>query len=101
MNLNDLISKGNVTIAVSLPDLKEFAHEIVDLTKKELQQQILEANSETYLSPKKVCEVLDVDLSTLWRWNKKGYLCSIEVGGKRRYKMSDVKTILNGGRTEK
>lgn len=67
-------------------------------TRKELEQQITDSNTETYPSPKKVCEILDIDLSTLWRWNKRGYLCHIEIGGKRRYRMSDVKAILNGGR---
>jgi predicted site-specific integrase-resolvase len=31
---------------------------------------------------------------TLWSWNKKGYLTTIKIGGKRRYRMSDVKKIL-------
>jgi len=33
----------------------------------------------------------------LWRWAKRGYLVPIEVGGKRRYRMSEVKAILNVG----
>ncbi|HZK95625.1 MAG TPA: hypothetical protein VFC67_15575 [Prolixibacteraceae bacterium] len=28
------------------------------------------------------------------RWNKNGYLKTIEFGGGRRYKMSDVKALL-------
>jgi len=43
-----------------------------------------------------VAEMLDVDKSTLWRWAKIGYLVPINVGGKRRYRMSDVNRILNG-----
>ena len=34
--------------------------------------------------------------ATLWRWAKVGYLVPINVGGKRRYRMSDVKRILEG-----
>ena len=63
-------------------------------TKRELEQAITDANAETYPSPKKVAEILDVNESTLFRWRKKGYLTPIEVGGKRRYKMSDVNQIL-------
>jgi predicted site-specific integrase-resolvase len=37
-----------------------------------------------------------VDLSTLHRWHKSSYLTHIEIGGKRRYRMSDVKKILEG-----
>ena len=42
--------------------------------------------------------MLGVDKSTLWRWSKQNYLAPIEVGGKRVYKVSDVKQILGEGR---
>ena len=101
-NLKDLLQEsGNITIAVSLTDLKQFAVEIIESTKRELEDVVIADKAETYPSPKRVCEILDVDASTLWRWNKRGYLCPAEVGGKRRYKMSDVNAILNGGRVKK
>ena len=97
MNLQNLLESGNnITVSVSLTDLKEFAAVLIDNTKKELELVVISDKAETYPSPKQVCEILNVDLSTLWRWNKRGYLCPSEVGGKRRYKMSDVKRILNG-----
>ena len=99
--LNLLESVNNITVSVSLADLKEFATVLIDNTKKELELVVISDKAETYPSPKQVCEILNVDLSTLWRWNKRGYLCPSEVGGKRRYKMSDVKSILNGGRAKK
>ncbi|KAA2651618.1 MerR family transcriptional regulator, partial [Alistipes onderdonkii] len=40
-------------------------------------------------------EKLHVDPSTLWSWDKRGYLRKIEVGGKRLYRESDVEAILN------
>lgn len=101
-NLKDLLQEsGNITIAVSLTDLKQFAVDIIESTKRELEDVVIADKAETYPSPKRVCEILDVDASTLWRWNKRGYLCPAEVGGKRRYKMSDVNAILNGGRAKK
>ena len=101
-NLKDLLQEsGNITIAVSLIDLKQFAVDIIESTKRELEDVVIADKAETYPSPKRVCEILDVDASTLWRWNKRGYLCPAEVGGKRRYKMSDVNAILNGGRAKK
>ena len=66
-------------------------------SKVDKAQLITDANTETYPSAKKVAEMLDVDKSTLWRWAKVGYLVPINVGGKRRYRMSDVKRILEGG----
>ena len=38
----------------------------------------------------------EVNPSSLWRWRKRGYLVPAEIGGKRRYKMSDIRRILNG-----
>lgn len=102
MNLKEILQEsGNITIAVSLVDLKQFAVDIIESTKRELEDVVIADKAETYPSPKRVCEILDVDASTLWRWNKRGYLCPAEVGGKRRYKMSEVNAILNGGRAKK
>jgi len=86
-----------MTIKMSISDLFEFGDELVRNTQKSLEQIITDANTETYPSVDQVSKMLDVDKSSLWRWAKRGYLVPIEVGGKRRYKMSDVKRILNGG----
>lgn len=101
MKISDLLENGNVTVAVSLTDLKEFVQDIINSTKKELEQQITDVKTEKYLSPKEASKLLQVDLSTLWRWSKSQYLVPSEVGGKRKYRMSDIQTILNGGRTER
>ena len=102
MNLNRILEEsGNITIAVSLVDLKQFAVDIIESTKRDLEEVVISDKAETYPTPKQVCEILNVDASTLWRWNKRGYLCPAMVGGKRRYKMSEVKAILNGGRAAK
>jgi hypothetical protein len=98
MDLQNLLENGNVTVAVSLSDLKDFAVTLIDNSKRELELAVISDKAETYPSPKQVSEILNVDLSTLWRWSKRGYLVPVEHGGKRRYKMSEVKRILNGGR---
>lgn len=84
----------NIIVSVSLSDLIECNEDLIRKTKQELEQQIMDATTETYPSAKRVSEILEVDRSTLWRWAKCGYLVPIEVGGKRRYRMSDVKRIL-------
>lgn len=95
MNIPELIRSGaNVTLAVSIDDLREWHQEVIKDTKKELECMITDANTETYPSAEKVCEILDINKTTLWRWEKKGYLVPVKVGGKRRYKMSDIKSIL-------
>ena len=85
----------DVIISLKAGELIEAVNYCVLSARKELEQQITDANTETYPSRQKVAEILDVDLSTLHRWSKQGYLVPVEVGGKRRYRMSDVKRILN------
>ena len=99
MSINELIKSGaNVTLAVSVSDLREWHREVIANTRKELEDAVISDKSETYPTAKQVSEILGVDLSTLWRWEKRGYLVPANVGGKRRYKMSEVKQILEGGR---
>ena len=87
----------DITINVRVGELLEMVQFCVLETKKSLEQQITDFNAETYPSRQKVAEILDVDLSSLHRWAKSGYLVPISVGGKRRYRMSDVNRILGKG----
>jgi len=97
MNLYDLLqNNGGVNITINAGQLIEAIDYCVIKTRKELEQQIQDSSAETFPSRQKVAEILDVDLSTLHRWAKSGYLVPLEVGGKRRYRMSDIKKILKG-----
>jgi len=103
--LLDLLSSGsNVTVAVSIRELKQFADYLINTTKHELEEQITAQRQERYLTAKQVGEILSIDPSTVSRWRKRGYLVPCEIGGKRRYKLSDVKALLDnpqkGGRHE-
>ena len=55
-----------------------------------------ESKPEVYLTAGETAKRLKVDRSTLWRWNKEGYLVSTKVGSKVRYKLSDVERIQKG-----
>jgi len=97
--IDELIKSGvNVSITLATNDLKDFADYLIGKTKKELEEAVISEKAETYPSAKQVCEILNVSNVTLWRWSQKNYLVPIEVGGKRKYRMSDIKKILNGGK---
>jgi hypothetical protein len=87
----------NISISLKVGELIEVIDYCVGKTRKELEQIITDSNTETYPTIDQVSKMLCVDKSTLWRWRKQGYLDSVEIGGKRRYRMSDVKRILEGG----
>jgi hypothetical protein len=97
MNLYDLLqSNSGINVTINAGQLIEAIDYCVNKTRKDLEQLITDANTETYPSPDQVAKILSVDKTTLGRWKKRGYLVPIEVGGKRRYKMSDIKKILEG-----
>lgn len=99
MNINEILKTGaNFTVSIGINDLKEWHEQVIADTRRELEEVVLSDKAETYPTPKQVSEMLGVDLSTLWRWDKKNFLKPIQLGGKRRYRMSDIKAILNGGR---
>jgi excisionase family DNA binding protein len=100
MSIKEILKTGvNLTIAIGIDELREWHKEVIEDTRRELEEVVLSEKAETYPTVKQVSEILNVDNTTLWRWNKKGYLKTVEVGGKRRYRMSDVKAILNKGRS--
>jgi hypothetical protein len=99
MDIQEIIKTGaNFTVEIGINDLRQWHGEVIEDTRRKLEEAVISEKAETYPTPKQVAEMLNVDLTTIWRWKRKGYLIPIEVGGKRRYKMSDIKAILNGGR---
>lgn len=101
MSIQELIkTEANITISIGINDLRAWHNEVITSTKKELEDVVLAEKAEKYLSPAQVSEMLGVDLTTLWRWAKKKYLTPVEVGGKRRYRMSEIRSILNGGKAK-
>ena len=85
---------GNLTLSIKAGELVEAIDYCINKTRMDLEQLITDENTEAHQSPDQVSKMLDVDKSTLWRWKKQGYLVPISIGGKRRYRMSDVKRIL-------
>lgn len=86
----------NAIYQVSGADLENFANHIMEQSRKDAEAAIKSQQIEQYLSPEQVVDMLSVDLSTLWRWNKRGYLTHSKVGRFNRYKLSDVKQLIEG-----
>lgn len=86
----------DLVVSIKLSDLMEANTLLIANVKSELEQTIADQNAETYLSRDKVKEILEIGDTTLWRWQKSGYLVPINVGGKRRFRKSDINRILEG-----
>jgi len=90
--------RANIKLEMSGEDLLVFSNDLINRAKSELSVEIAEARKERYLTRQEVKEICGVCDATLWHWNKKNYLKTIKIGSKVRYKMSDVRQILEGGR---
>jgi len=84
----------DLTLAIKAGDLLEMVETCIDKTRKELEKVIVELNSEEYYSIEQVSKMLNVSKSTLWAWANKKYLEPVHIGGKRMYRMSDIKRIM-------
>ncbi|UVX35878.1 MAG: protein of unknown function (DUF3853) [Bacteriophage sp.] len=95
MGIAEILDSGaDVTLKIKSKDLKDFAEHLIEKSIKGVKESFIRPE-ENYLTIKEVAKRLHVDPSTLWSWDKKGYLRKIEVGGKRLYRESDVEAILN------
>lgn len=105
MNYSNLVQVAkqcpDLVVSIKLGELVEANTLLIAETKRELEQTIADQKAETYPSREKVMEILGVSSATLWRWQKLGYLVPLNVGGKRRYRMSDVKRVLEGDNKQK
>ncbi len=95
MSIQEIIKSGaNVSITVNALDLQEFMLSLISEREEEKKSNI--PAPETYLTQDEVAAKLRVDKSTLWRWDKSGYLNKCRVGGKVRYRLSDVTKLMEG-----
>lgn len=85
-------------VSITLGELVEAIQYAIAETKRELEQEIADSKAETYISREKVMEITGKSSTTIWRWQKLNYLVPVSsVGGTYRYRMSDVRRIMEGG----
>ena len=83
-------------VTITLGELIEANRLLIAEVKRELEQEIADSKAETYISREKTMEILDVSSTTLWRWKRMGYLVPVSVGANDRYRMSDIRRIMEG-----
>ncbi len=90
-NLTNQNSNQKTVVIMDIDDLKQAFIA--------WNQELMEAKApkeETYISAKEAAKMLNVTLSTLWRWNNEKYLEKIKIGNKVRYRLSEVEQIIQG-----
>ena len=92
MKISELANlSANVSVCITLSDLKEFVSEMVAEVAAKPQQ-----TEERLLSADEVCKALGISANSLWRWGKTGYLRGSKVGRKTFYHKADVDALLRG-----
>ena len=83
-------------ISVPVGDLVEANKRLVETAISGLERAVSAKDSAVLLTREQVMKKLNVVPSTLWRWQKRGYLIPIRVGGENRYRSTDIDKILEG-----
>jgi predicted DNA-binding transcriptional regulator AlpA len=71
--------------------------EQIETTLQEIaskQSQPTQVPTEKYLDTNQLCELLGISRVTAWEWGKKGMLSPIRIGNLKRYRLSDIETLL-------
>ena len=93
MNYQELLSSGaNVSVTLTPSEFINLVKEINTTSKPEFT----ETECEEFLSRKNALALLNIDSSTLWNWERTGYIISHPFGGRKRYKKSDIELIRTG-----
>lgn len=85
----------NIILQVTSEDLKTFAQDIL-LGAKSIAMLEAEAaaSADQLLTVDQTAQMLSVSKMTLHRWDKSGILKKVEIGGKRRYRKSDIEKLV-------
>lgn len=95
--LNLMTNGLDISITIKEADLRVYSEQLIESTMNRVKLEMETNPSEVYYSINKVCSILGVDRTTLHRWGKRSYLKSIKIGGKIRYRRSDIDKLLNQG----
>ncbi len=85
---------GEVVFQITAADLREVIRSTVLETKRLLEAEIVKDKEEFLLTAQDTLKRLSISRKTLYNWEKKGYLRAVEIGGKHRYKLSDINKII-------
>lgn len=90
----------DITVSIKLGELIECNKLLIAETRREFEKQTKQKNTETYPDRAEVMDILGVSCATLLRYEKMGLLNRLPVGGRIRYRMSDVKRFMEGGKKD-
>lgn len=83
-----------VTVTLTPEELQAITDQAAEKARRKVEEEYKKQQApETYYTQAQVCKLFSVDPSTLWRWDKKGVLKPVKIGGLNRYKKSEIDRI--------
>jgi len=90
--MNELKKNMDMTfVYMTREEFQEIIDTTIAKTLEKFEKLIVEERSDRLLTTNEVSKQFNVDASTLWRWEKRNYLLPVRLGGKKFYKLSDLK----------
>lgn len=90
--MNELKKNMDMTfVYMTREEFQEIIDTTIAKTLEQFEKMIVEERSDRLLTTNEVSKQFNVDASTLWRWEKRNYLLPVRLGGKKFYKLSDLK----------
>ena len=95
LNIEKVIAEyPNIIFQVTGEDLRKFAESLLLNERAIAMQEAEESARNKLISVDEAANLLSVSKMTLYRWDKNGILKKVEIGGKRRYRKSDVERLV-------
>lgn len=88
---------------LNLMDIQSFVSQVADgivnLVYDKVSERLQKPIEDDLITPKKVQEMLDIDASTLFKWERQGYVKRVgSIGNKVYYSKSEIiKAIMENG----
>lgn len=75
--------------------LQRFKDEIIPELKNQLAQEFQPKVPTEYLTRREACDLLKVNLSTIWRWQRDGTIPSYGIANRVYFKRHEIEQIIN------
>ena len=81
-------------LSLSTDDLKRLVTEAIQPQLEEIKKNLQPIEPTEYLSRNQLADMLQIDLSTLHNWNKKGIIQPHQLGGRIFYLRHEIKDAI-------
>lgn len=94
------LGSSGIMIQIAGPEvisiLEAFYQKGRDDSERDLRESIAQQQAEEYITKAEAMKLLGKSETTLWKWNRKGYLKCVKRGGTIMYSRASVLEIING-----